>query len=150
MPLNRYRVGDLAVAMDDATPCPCGRGLPRIGRIEGRVQAIIVGDNGAYLPGTFFAHLFKDYDHVVRQYQVIQEEPGAVILRVVKALRFDDAAFEEILTLLRRYLGEGTRFDVRFTDRIEMVRTGKQQGSISRLKIDLQSPEWKARRRGSA
>ena len=29
-----------------------------------------------YVPGTFFAHLFKDYDHVVRQYQVKQEELG--------------------------------------------------------------------------
>jgi phenylacetate-CoA ligase len=149
MPLIRYRVGDLAVAVDDAAPCACGRGLPRIGKIEGRVQAIIVGQNGAYLPGTFFAHLFKDYDHVVRQYQVIQDEAGAVTLRVVKALRFDGAAFEEVLALLRRYLGEGTRIDVQFTDRIEMVRTGKQQGSISRLKIDLQSADWRERRRGS-
>ena len=29
--------------------------------------------------------------------------------------------------------------DVEFVDRIEMVRTGKHQGSISRLPLDLQN-----------
>src|SRR6185295_20378238 len=50
MPLIRYRVGDLAVAMDNTKTCPCGRGLPRIGRIEGRTQAIIFGPNGLFMP----------------------------------------------------------------------------------------------------
>ena len=137
-PLIRYRVGDLAVAMDPATPCACGRGLPRIGRIEGRVQAIIVGSNGNYVPGTFFAHLFKDYDHVIRQYQVVQERLGSIRLRVIKALRFDDATFEEVLGQLRCYLGETMEIEVEFVDQIEMVHTGKHQGSISRLPLDLQ------------
>ena len=137
-PLIRYRVGDLAVAMDDSVACGCGRGLPKIGRIEGRVQAIIVGQNGAYVPGTFFAHLFKDYDHIVRQYQVMQEEAGAIRLRIIKALRFDDATFQEVLGLLRQYLGQDMKIEVEFVDRIEMVHTGKHQGSISRLPINLQ------------
>lgn len=147
MPLIRYRVGDLAVAMDSTKPCSCGRGLPKIGRIEGRVQAIIVGQNGSYLPGTFFAHLFKDYDHIIRQYQVIQEEIGSITLRIVKALRFDEATFREVLALLRKYLGDATHIEVEITDRIEMVRTGKYQGSISRLRIDLQSNGWRENRR---
>ncbi len=138
-PLIRYRVGDLAVAMDDALACGCGRGLPRIGRIEGRVQAIIVGSNGSYVPGTFFAHLFKDYDHVIRQYQVVQEQLGSIRLRIIKALRFDDAVFQEVLALLRNYLGDDMQIDVEFVDQIEMVHTGKHQGSISRLPLDLQT-----------
>jgi phenylacetate-CoA ligase len=138
-PLIRYRVGDLAVAMDEAEACGCGRGLPRIGRIEGRVQAIIVGSNGNYVPGTFFAHLFKDYDHIIRQYQVVQEALGSIRLRIIKALRFDAASFEEVLGLLRSYLGDAMQIDVEFVDKIEMVHTGKHQGSISRLTLDLQN-----------
>jgi phenylacetate-CoA ligase len=142
VPLIRYRIGDLAMAMDNAGVCGCGRGLPKIGRIEGRVQAIIFGTNGAYIPGTFFAHLFKDYEHVVRQYQVVQSERGSITLRVIKALRYTDQAFDEILDRLREYVGRDMRIDVRFTDRIEMVRTGKHQGSISRLEFDFQQPEF--------
>jgi phenylacetate-CoA ligase len=139
-PLIRYRVGDLAVAMDDAVACACGRGLPRIGRIEGRVQAIITAQNGSYVPGTFFAHFFKDYDHVIRQFQVRQDHLGSITLRVIKALRFDEATFQDLLAQLRTFLGEDMKIDVEFVDRIEMVRTGKHVSSISHLPLDLQDP----------
>lgn len=141
MPFLRYRVGDLAVAMDNSVPSPCGRGLPRIGKIEGRVQAIIVGSNGSYIPGTFFAHLFKDYDHTVNQYKVVQDKPGEVTLQIVKALRFDEKDFNKILDSLYEFLGRETKIDVVFMDEIPMVRTGKQQGSISNMKIDFQKIE---------
>ncbi|HEY8156246.1 MAG TPA: glycosyltransferase [Myxococcota bacterium] len=139
-PLIRYRVGDLAVAMDEKVSCGCGRGLPRIGRIEGRVQAIIIAQNGSYVPGALFPHLFKDYDHVIRQFQVRQDRLGSITLRVIKALRFDEPTFQELLAQLRQYLGQDMKIDVEFVDRIEMVRTGKHQSSISHLALDLQDP----------
>ena len=139
LPFIRYRVGDLAEAMDEAKPCPCGRGLPRVGRIEGRVQSLVIGAQGRVMPGTFFSHLFKDYDYLVRQYQVVQEERGAIILKVVKGSRFAPDLFErEILSVLRQYLGEETRIDVQFVDLIPLVRTGKRQAVISKLSLDFQ------------
>lgn len=137
-PFIRYRIGDLAVAVGADERCPCGRGLPRLGRIEGRVQSMIVGADGHVVPGSLFPHLFKDYDFVIRQFQVLQEEPGAVRLKVVKAGRFDDKVFGEALAILRQYLGEGTRIDVEFVETIPMVRTGKRQTSVSTVKIDFQ------------
>jgi len=138
LPFLRYRIGDLAVAMDESKPCACGRGLPRIGRIEGRVQAIIVGQNGNYVPGTFFAHLFKDYDYIIRQYQVLQDQFGSVTLKIIKAPAFDDQVFEEVLTHLRHFLGAEMKINVEYVDHIAMVRTGKQQGSISKIPLDFQ------------
>ncbi|MFQ5900481.1 MAG: glycosyltransferase [Thermodesulfobacteriota bacterium] len=143
MPLIRYRLGDLAVAMDNSKPCPCGRGLPRIGRIEGRVQSIILGTNGTYMPGTFFAHLFKDYDHVVRQYQVIQNESGRIHLKIVKGLRFTPEILEDLFKVLRRHLGRDMQIDVDFVDHIPLVRTGKRMGSISKLNLDFQNIDAK-------
>ncbi len=141
LPFIRYRIGDLAVAMDNTVPCSCGRGLPRIGKIEGRVQAIIVGTNGNYVPGTFFAHLFKDYDYIIRQYQVLQEETGSMILKVIKAPAFNDETFGEVLAALRKFLGADMKIQVEFVDTIPMVRTGKQQGSISKIQMDFQRIE---------
>jgi phenylacetate-CoA ligase len=139
LPFIRYRVGDLAEAMDEAKACACGRGLPRVGRIEGRVQSLVIGAHGRVMPGTFFSHLFKDYDYLVRQYQVVQEERGAIILKVVKGSRFAPDLFErEILSVLRQYLGEETRIDVQFVDLIPLVRTGKRQAVISKLSLDFQ------------
>ena len=139
MPFIRYRIGDLAVAMDNTKTCACGRGLPRIGDIQGRTQAIIIGSEGRYIPGTFFAHFFKDHDHLIRQYQIVQEKMNEVTLKIVKASRFEEQAFEALVKDLQKYIGEGTKMNVEMVDHIPLVRTGKHQGSISKLKIDFQN-----------
>lgn len=138
MPLIRYRIGDLATAVAPGHQCACGRGLPKVGKIEGRIQAIIIGTNGSYVPGTFFAHLFKDYDHVVRQYQVVQEELGSIALKIIKAPRFTEVAFHGILDLLKQYLGRDMEIRVEFVESIPLGRTGKHHGSISKLEISFQ------------
>ncbi|MEO8359032.1 MAG: glycosyltransferase [Vicinamibacteria bacterium] len=147
LPFIRYRVGDLAEAMDDTKPCACGRGLPRVGRIEGRVQSLVIGAHGRVMPGSFFLHVLKDYDYLVRQFQVVQEERGAIILKVVKGSRFAPDLFEkEILSVFRQYLGEETRIDVQFVDLIPLVRTGKRQAVISKLSLDFQKLDYPDRR----
>lgn len=139
MPFIRYKIGDLAVAIDPKRVSVCGRGLPLIGKIEGRVQAIIVGENEKFLPGTFFAHFFKEYPHIIKQYQIIQSELGAVTLKIIKADRFTDSQFVEIINALKQYLGVSITINVEFLDEIPLGRTGKHQGAISYLKHDLQS-----------
>ncbi|HYQ28188.1 MAG TPA: glycosyltransferase [Polyangiaceae bacterium] len=144
MPFVRYRIGDLAQAIDNSTPSVCGRGLPRIGEIQGRVQSIIQGTDGHFVPGTFFAHALKEFDYAISRFQVVQEEVGAIKFRVVKAPRYSDETLDSIKALIRRYLGEGLRIDVVFEDNIEMVRTGKHLASVSKLPIDFQRRAPKA------
>jgi phenylacetate-CoA ligase len=138
MPFVRYRIGDLAVAMGDE-PCRCGRGAPRIGQIEGRVQSIIQGSDGRYLPGTFFSHYFKDLSHAIRRYRVVQERRGAIRLELCKAGRFSEAVLEEVLATLRAHLGQGTEIEVAVRDDIALTGTGKHLGSVSHLPVDLQA-----------
>ncbi len=138
MPFLRYRIGDLAVAMGDL-PCLCGRSAPRLGAIEGRVQSIIVGTDGQYLPGTFFAHYLKELDYAIRRYQVVQEERGRISFRVVKGGRFSEEILAEVLATFREHLGRDMRIDVEFVEDVAMVRTGKIMGSVSRLGIDFQT-----------
>jgi phenylacetate-CoA ligase len=137
LPFIRYRIGDLAVAMDD-TPCACGRGLARIGAIEGRVQSIIQGTDGRFIPSSFFSHYLKDYDHAIRQFQVIQETPGSLRFLIVKAGRYSDDVLAEVLATFRRYLGDDMRIDVEAVDDIELVRTGKRLAAVSKLTVDFQ------------
>lgn len=138
MPFLRYRIGDLAEAMDNTKTCACGRGMPRIGKIEGRVQSIIQGLDGRYLPGTFFAHYLKEFDYAFKLYQVVQEEPETMVFKVVKGSRYSDDVLQEVLATFRQYLGEGMKVDVQFVDTLEMVRTGKRLASVSRLRVDFQ------------
>jgi phenylacetate-CoA ligase len=138
VPLVRYRIGDLATAVDASTPCPCGRSMSRIGRIEGRTQAIVHCANGVWLPGTFFAHFFKDYEHIVRFFQIQQDRHGAFTLQVVKNRQYTERAFEELLRELRSYVG-ATEIDLQYVDEIPLVRTGKRSPVVSTLGEDFQT-----------
>ncbi len=136
MPLIRYRIGDLARAVDNDKEFGTYPGLMRLGSIEGRTQAIIVAGNGRYLPGTFFAHFFKDYDHIITHYQIIQEKIGEINLNLVKGIHFTDKLFQDVFGQLKVHLGEESVINVEFVEHIPMGKTGKRQGSISRLNFD--------------
>jgi len=136
MPFIRYRLGDLAYAADDPGPCPCGRGLPRIGAVEGRVQSIVLGANGVAMPGSFFLHTLKDYGYAIARFQIEQTAPDEIIFRYVRAPRFTPRILGEILGVFRQYLGETMRIREEPVESIELGRTGKHQAIINRLAVD--------------
>ncbi len=53
MPLIRYRIGDLGAWA--AGTCRCGRGLPRLERVAGRVTDFLVGCDGRLVSGVYLA-----------------------------------------------------------------------------------------------
>jgi phenylacetate-CoA ligase len=138
LPFIRYRIGDLGVAVDPDFQCPCGRGLPMLGSIEGRVQSIIQGTDGRFLPGSFFSHYLKEFDHAIQKFQVVQERPNAITFNVVKGGRYSDDVLEQVLATFRHHLGEEIEIATVFVDNIELVRTGKRLPSVSKLKVDFQ------------
>ena len=138
MPFIRYRIGDLAEALDLSVACACGRGAPRLGAIEGRVQSIIQGTDGRYLPGTFFAHYLQELDYAIKQFQVVQEERDALVFRVVKGGRYSDDILQEVLHTFRAHLGEKMKIDVELVDELALGPTGKRLASVSRLDLDFQ------------
>jgi phenylacetate-CoA ligase len=138
VPLIRYRIGDLAVAVDNKIPCPCGRNLSRIGDIQGRTQAIVYCNNGRWLPGTFFAHFFKDYDSIVLYFQIIQKVKTGFTLMVTKGHQWNSKDWEELLSNLRQYVGD-SQIKIEFVENIPLLKTGKRTPVISHLKIDFQN-----------
>lgn len=138
VPIIRYRIGDLAVAVDENCGADAVRQFPRLGRIEGRSQAIVMCSNGAWLPGTFFAHFFKDHDQIIRHYQVVQEERGAITIKIVPGMHFTDEALAAIIGDLRHFTGDDMRIDTEVVDAIPLVRTGKRTSVVSKLDLDFQ------------
>ncbi|WP_044564394.1 glycosyltransferase [Azospirillum sp. B4] len=139
VPLIRYRVGDLAEALDESTPCPCGRGLPRIGRIQGRAQAVILTPDGRWIPGTFFSHFFKDHSSVVRQFQVIQETRAAMTLRIAKSPTHSSDGMRRMMEELAGHMGPSITISVAYCDEIPLLATGKTATVIQKIPIEFQS-----------
>jgi len=83
MPLVRYRVGDIARSGGQRT-CGCGRGFEILETVEGRATDVVTTPSGHRLMPCFFTDLFAQFPEV-DHFQVVQEELGAILVRVVPA-----------------------------------------------------------------
>jgi len=138
-PLLRYRIGDIAEAIDNTNLDKFDIQMDRIGKIKGRTQALVFCKNGRWLPGTFFAHFFKEYSDFINQFQIIQNVPGEFDLKIVKNDLFNIKAQEKILSDLKNYVGKETIINLELVNEIKLVKTGKRTPVISNVKIDFQS-----------
>jgi phenylacetate-CoA ligase len=127
MPLLRYELRDYA---EVAAPCPCGRGLPSLRRIQGRVRNMLVTPHGEIrwpLVG------FAEYRKVapVRQYQIAQLTRDHVEFRLVteRPLAQDEEA--ALAVILRNSLGDFARIDFRYFPDLPLGVNGKFEEFIS-------------------
>lgn len=137
MPLIRYRIGDMAIAVEQA-PCKCGRPHSQIGAISGRTQALISCSNGVWLPGTFFAHFFKDFDFAIQHYQVTQDVPEKFMLKLVAKPQFTKEIKNCIVEELKVYAGQQQIIEVLLVEEIPLLKTGKRTPVVSNVKLDFQ------------
>lgn len=129
MPFVRYAIGDRAIAA--TAPCPCGRGLPMLRQVTGRVLDLIHLPGGRVLPGEFFPHLFKDFAGVGR-FQVVQEAPAELRVLLVADQRFPlDQA--RIASLIATALGPDVSLRLERVADIPLTRTGKHQVVVHRV-----------------
>lgn len=82
MPLVRYATEDAAVPAAAEARCPCGRALPLLAAVEGRVPDIVVAPDGSALVVHFFTILFEHLPGI-RQFQIRQRAPERITVRLV-------------------------------------------------------------------
>jgi phenylacetate-CoA ligase len=126
-PMIRYVNGDLAVATAHET-CACGRGLAKIGPVEGRVTDTLRDGHGNAVGGLVFNILFGVLDHVAHKFQVVQRLDGSVVMKVVPAgtEALPAHAQAAVFEFARRYL-PGTRFEIEYVDDIPLTEAGKRK-----------------------
>ncbi len=131
MPLIRYDLGDLAIPANK--PCPCGRGLPGIERILGRMNDLIVTGDQKFVPSVRFYTLFETYEKI-RQFQVVQTATDAVTVRLVRARELSDDELAGLRQKLNRFLGERVAIEFEFVEEIKPEPSGKIRNVISLVK----------------
>ena len=60
MPFIRYEIGDLGTPSDER--CSCGRNLPIMKSLKGRIFDFITTPDGKYIPGEYFHYTIIDYN----------------------------------------------------------------------------------------
>jgi phenylacetate-CoA ligase len=101
MPLIRYRVGDRGAMPPEGPPCPCGRGLPAFGPVQGRSNDMLLTSDGRQV--FWLNPVF--YGIPVREAQIVQESLDRIRVRYAPAPEFTAAWGEEIAARLRERMG---------------------------------------------
>ena len=122
--LLNYRQGDRGVVT--ARPCPCGRRLPLLERLEGRRSEVVETADGRRISALNLEGLFRAELRRTRQCQLHQRAPGVLTWRIVPADDVDrDLMRTSIVERGRTVLGEDTALEVEFTDCIAKTARGK-------------------------
>jgi phenylacetate-CoA ligase len=129
MPLIRYRVGDRGTLASPALQCECGRTLPILETVEGRIDDTILTADGrtiGRLDPVFKSNL------PVREAQIIQEEVNRLRVRYVPDVGFQAMHAKVIVRRLCERVGE---MEVILEEVKEIPRTarGKFQAVVCRL-----------------
>jgi phenylacetate-CoA ligase len=103
MPFIRYANGDVATA-GPSRACACGRRLPRIGSVQGRLSETLRDAAGSAVSGLALSNVFYDVSDAVRQFQVVQHRDSSVTIRLVEAEQLPTSALAQIRGSARRLL----------------------------------------------
>jgi len=113
-PIIRYYLGDKATPIDDE--CPCGRGLPLLRNIEGRVVDSVKRPSGEYISPYTIMFTLQDIQGL-RQFKIIQRSDYSIEVQlgidgdIDKVLREVDEKCRELFS--------GLSYDIRVRDTIE-------------------------------
>jgi phenylacetate-CoA ligase len=132
MPLIRYRLGDRAARHPSGTPCPCGRTLPLLDRIEGRADDVLYTADGRRIGR--LDPVFKS-TLPIREAQIVQPSLGRVVVRFVPAEDYTPAAGESIVSALKARMGS-IAVDLEPLGRIPRGPNGKFRAVVCEIPAD--------------
>lgn len=127
MPFVRYESGDLGRIAD--TSCRCGRGLPRLQAIEGRVLDALRTADGRIVPGEFFPHLLKDIPELA-QYRVEQKSLDRLVISAVLTRPLCERSKGLLRHEIGKVFGSGTVYELHSVAHLPRLRSGKRRVTV--------------------
>lgn len=133
-PLIRYISGDVAKYNNNS--CKCGLQYKKFEQIEGRIQNMIVSQDGRIIPLTalVFGQHLKAFNKIEKM-QLFQDKPGEVQIILIKGLNFtaqDESVLIEQLSSATNYT---VQFMVSYSRELERTTTGKHKFLIQKLDV---------------
>lgn len=131
MPLIRYKIGDMGSPIDKV--CLCGRGLPLMDMVSGRVTDFIVTPDEKLISGVALATYVITNIPGIKQIQLVQESKEQVKIRLVQNENFTKESLSKLNSNVIKFLGNKIRTDIEYVDNIPFERSGKYRFSISKV-----------------
>lgn len=129
-PLVRYEVGDVVDYVEGDT-CDCGLPGRIVRSVDGRQEDYVILRNGARLGR--MDHIFKDL-MAIREAQIYQDEPGELVVRVVKNANYTADDESDLLREFHKRVGDEATVRVVYVDRIQRTDAGKIRFVVSNVR----------------
>ena len=127
----RYRVGDVGID-GDGRLCPCGRGYSTMNSIQGRDTDVVVTPSGKRLIVHFFTGVLEHFKEI-DSFQVVQEAPDAITLRIVPANHANPDVADRIVEKLKQTGASDLNIEVVFVNQIPLTPGGKRRFITSKV-----------------
>jgi phenylacetate-CoA ligase len=127
-PLIRYKIGDLVKLSEDQN-CTCGRHMPVVDEIVGRIEDIVIGPDGREMRR--FNRIFIDIAYVLEG-QVVQHEIDKFEIKLVVSATPNESDIQTIKNRMISQLGE-IKVQVNVVDSIPRGPNGKFKAVISHV-----------------
>lgn len=128
-PLVRYDIGDFAEA---GGPCPCGRGLPVLKRILGRVRNMLRLRSGASFWPMLGTRDLSDIAPIVQQ-QVVQKSYDSIEIRLVVSRRLTAGEEDKLRALIKDRFPPEFNLALVYCDHIPRGAGGKFEEFLSEV-----------------
>lgn len=130
MPFVRYRVEDVGIPLDRA--CSCGRGLPLMGKVAGRVADFLITKNGDRVAGISLIENTLTKMPGIDQMQIVQRSLDDLLLNVVAGQGYSKAIQKNLATYFQEIFPD-TTVSICQVAKIEPEPSGKYRFSICRI-----------------
>lgn len=132
MPFIRYRTGDYSSYAEEQH-CKCGRNYTLLNDIQGRwLQEMLVRKDSSKVSITAL-NMHSDIFRNVRNYQIIQNSPGELVIRVVKGENYSASDEDSIKKEFMLKLGGDFSINFVYDTDIEKTKAGKHKYLIQNI-----------------
>jgi phenylacetate-CoA ligase len=132
MPLIRYRIEDVGILTDRR--CSCGRGLPLMEKVVGRVADFLIREDGSLVAGVSLVEKTLTAIKGIEQLQIVQEEINKISLNIVTDENYDEISHKMLVDELLGVFGNNVVLQINNSDRIPQEKSGKYRFSICNVK----------------
>jgi len=131
MPLLRYRVEDVGVP--SSRECSCGRGMPLMERLEGRVADFLKKNDGTLVAGVSLVERTLTKIPGIEQMQLVQNTLSEIVINRVRAPEYNMDTDSRLLSELKSVFGDGTNVIINDVEKIPQEASGKYRFAICKV-----------------
>lgn len=133
-PFIRYRTGDIGVL--SAKQCSCGRGLPLLQAVKGRITDLVVTSDGTTMHGLSLIYVLRETPGV-SAFKVIQWDLVHTTVQLVREEGYPVDGDASIRDRLKARLGQDVEIEIQHLPTIPPEKSGKFRHVVSHVEANV-------------